>query len=235
MSVVDPSKASSFLYEYTYTPGDSSGATHDDDYLYYFPYEHGTKQFIIQGYKGSFSHNEEGLEYALDFSLDEGEKICAARGGIVSFVEESNVKGGPHPQYARYGNAVHIFHSDGSYATYGHLQKDGALVEVGDTVLAGQVIGLAGSTGYARGPHLHFAVMVPKREKAVTVPVKFLSPVGEEITPQAGRAYYAFHTGKEAFEVVFGEDLTNDSYDGYSKPLPETGNVSFRMKPLTEV
>ena len=51
-----------------------------------------------------------------------------------------------------------IQHADGSRAGYWHLQKDGALVNVGDTVTQGQVIGLSGKTGYAALPHLHFLV-----------------------------------------------------------------------------
>ncbi|HEY6063312.1 MAG TPA: M23 family metallopeptidase, partial [Chitinophagaceae bacterium] len=49
-------------------------------------------------------------------------------------------------------------HADGSRAGYWHLQKDGALVNVGDTVEKGQVIALSGKTGYASMPHLHFLV-----------------------------------------------------------------------------
>ncbi|MEI9909620.1 MAG: M23 family metallopeptidase [Bacteroidota bacterium] len=42
--------------------------------------------------------------------------------------------------------------------SYWHLQKDGALVNVGDTVKTGQAIALSGKTGYAAVPHLHFMV-----------------------------------------------------------------------------
>ncbi|MBL7723438.1 MAG: M23 family metallopeptidase [Chitinophagaceae bacterium] len=51
-----------------------------------------------------------------------------------------------------------IQHPDGSRAGYWHLQHNGALVKVGDTVTKGQVIALSGKTGYAMTPHLHFLV-----------------------------------------------------------------------------
>ena len=51
-----------------------------------------------------------------------------------------------------------IQHEDSSRAGYWHLQKDGVLVEVGDTVQKGQVIAISGKTGYSAIPHLHFLV-----------------------------------------------------------------------------
>ena len=47
----------------------------------------------------------------------------------------------------------------GSVAHYWHLSKDGALVNVGDTIKKGQSIGLSGNTGYSAFPHLHFEVV----------------------------------------------------------------------------
>ena len=37
-------------------------------------------------------------------------------------------------------------------------EKDGAMVNAGDTVKTGQSIGLSGNTGYSAFPHLHFEV-----------------------------------------------------------------------------
>ena len=41
---------------------------------------------------------------------------------------------------------------------YWHLQKDGVLVSVGDTIIKGQWIGYSGNTGYTAFPYLHFQV-----------------------------------------------------------------------------
>lgn len=56
-------------------------------------------------------------------------------------------------------NAVYVQHNDGSVAWYGHL-KNGSLTTktVGDTVAAGEFIGVMGSSGNSTGPHLHFEV-----------------------------------------------------------------------------
>jgi len=127
----------------------------DSSYVYDLPFEAGKKYLMIQGYFSHFSHKERA---ALDFKMKRGTKICAAREGVVVRVKEDGDRGGWNKKYRPYGNNIVIEHADGSRAGYWHLQKDGALVNVGDTVTKGQVIGLSGKTGYAALPHLHFLV-----------------------------------------------------------------------------
>ncbi len=55
-----------------------------------------------------------------------------------------------------YGNYITISHGNGYTTLYGHMSK--RLVKAGDTVKQGQVIGYAGATGIANGPHLHFEI-----------------------------------------------------------------------------
>ncbi len=119
------------------------------------PYERGKTFRIIQGYFSRFSHKERA---ALDFNMKCGTNITAAREGIVVRVKEDGDRGGLNRKYRPYGNNIVIQHPDGTRAGYWHLQKDGALVNVGDTVQKGQVIALSGKTGYAVLPHLHFLV-----------------------------------------------------------------------------
>ena len=52
------------------------------------------------------------------------------------------------------GNFIEILHDDGTVTMYLHLEK--RLVNKGDYVSAGKVIGTVGSTGLSTGPHLHF-------------------------------------------------------------------------------
>jgi murein DD-endopeptidase MepM/ murein hydrolase activator NlpD len=127
----------------------------DSSYIYTLPFENKKKVFLIQAYESKMSHNG---ERALDFKVKKGTKVCAARGGVVIAVREDSDKGGLKDENLSDGNYISIKHIDGSVAQYWHLQKDGATVNVGDTVQKGQWIGLSGNTGYSSFPHLHFEV-----------------------------------------------------------------------------
>jgi murein DD-endopeptidase MepM/ murein hydrolase activator NlpD len=55
-----------------------------------------------------------------------------------------------------YGNVVEVQHAEGFATRYAHLSK--RLVQVGDVVERGGVLGEVGSTGRSTGPHLHYEV-----------------------------------------------------------------------------
>ena len=73
-------------------------------------------------------------------------------------VKEDGDKGGLDRNLRQYGNSIVINHNDNTRAGYWHLQYNGAVVNVGDTVKQGQLIGYSGKTGYSAFPHLHFIV-----------------------------------------------------------------------------
>ncbi len=145
-----------YQYDYDWTVGDRD-SVHDDDYQYRLPYESGKSYRVIQGYGSRFSHT--GLEqFATDFWMPEGTPVHAARDGIVARTEESNSVGCWRDGCGAHANYVVILHSDGTTGEYYHLQQNGALVDVGEHVFAGQKIALSGNTGHTTTPHLHFAV-----------------------------------------------------------------------------
>ena len=82
----------------------------------------------------------------IDIGAPTGTYIVAALGGTVII---SGWQGG-------YGNTIVIDHGGGISTLYGHNSRN--LVNVGDRVDQGQVIGRVGSTGVSTGPHLHFEV-----------------------------------------------------------------------------
>jgi len=148
----------------------------DTSYVYALPYENGKSHLLIQGYFSRFSHKERA---ALDFKMKRGTKILAARDGIVVRVKEDGKKGGLNKKYRPYGNNVIVQHPDSSRAGYWHLQFNGALVNVGDSIKKGQVIALSGKTGYTALPHLHFLVWsFNKNGNWQQVPTRFQTSKG---------------------------------------------------------
>ena len=174
----------------TWTLG-SRDATHDDEYLYLLPYAGGTSYRVIQGFDSRFSHV--GVEqYAVDFKMDIGTPVHAAREGVVARVVESNDKGCWHDGCGQYANFIVVMHDDGTTGEYYHLQLNGALVEVGERVEAGQRIGLSGNTGHTALPHLHFAVYkATRRARFHSVPVTFIAADGVIFKPRRGHRYLA--------------------------------------------
>ncbi|MBK8609542.1 MAG: M23 family metallopeptidase [Chitinophagaceae bacterium] len=129
--------------------------TDDTSFVYHLPYGENSNHLVVQGYFSMYTHKHRA---ALDFKMKKGTKIFAARDGIVLRLKEDGDKGGADAKFRPYGNYVVIQHADSARTGYWHLQYNGVLVNVGDTVKQGQVIGLSGKTGYTYFPHLHFIV-----------------------------------------------------------------------------
>ncbi len=83
-----------------------------------------------------------------DYPAQMGDPILAGAPGRVALAEPLDVR----------GNAVILDHGGGVFTFYCHLSE--ILVQPGDWVAAGEVVGLAGSTGLSTGPHLHWEMRV---------------------------------------------------------------------------
>ena len=129
----------------TQDPSEVEAAEAEMEYLDFsgahFPTIHGT---LLNSPYGIRKHR---LHRGVDLHLHIGDSVVAAYPGKV-VVSKYNRRG--------YGNYVMIEHANGTRTLYGHLQK--RLVEVGDIVEGGQLIGKGGNTGRSSGPHLHFEI-----------------------------------------------------------------------------
>jgi murein DD-endopeptidase MepM/ murein hydrolase activator NlpD len=230
LELKDPSKRRGYSISYSFARGDPSTAEHDDSYRYLFPFEHGTKHRVTQGYEGEFTHFGEN-KFAIDFDLDIGTPVYAARDGLVVEVKEDSRVGGRSARYGDEGNYILVAHEDGSFAHYVHLEPGGSIVEPGDRVEAGEHIGYSGNTGRSAGPHLHFDVRVPLPDGTMqSIPTVFRSHTGEAVTPRQGRYYYASHPDGAPFEAVFGRELRHDDFADHSKQVPVSREISFRTE-----
>ena len=157
-------------YSFKLSYGASSLKKYDTLYNYNLPFPKGKRYRVLQGQNGSFTHKGPNSRYAIDFKMNVGQEICAIRAGMVVNVKSKFNEGGSSKKYLKKANLILIFHSDGTFAQYGHLKKDGVLVKIGDTVKKGQIIGYSGNTGMSTEPHLHFAVYKPTKSGLVSIP-----------------------------------------------------------------
>lgn len=129
----------------TQDPSEVEAAEAEMEYLDFsgahFPTLHGT---LLNSPYGIRKHR---LHRGVDLHLHIGDSVVAAYPGKV-VVSKYNRRG--------YGNYIMVEHANGTRTLYGHLQK--RLVEVGDIVEGGQLIGKGGNTGRSSGPHLHFEI-----------------------------------------------------------------------------
>jgi murein DD-endopeptidase MepM/ murein hydrolase activator NlpD len=110
-----------------------------DDYLE-FSSQYGARR----SYNGGpYNRYHEGL----DFSAYGGTPVYAPAAGTVAFAKELVARGG----------AVLLDHGLGIYSGFYHLSE--VLVEPGEAVAEGQLLGRVGSTGLSTGNHLHWDLL----------------------------------------------------------------------------
>lgn len=88
----------------------------------------------------------------MDFSGGEDRPITAPAPGVVVMAEPLTVR----------GNATIVDHGWGVYSGFWH--QSSMLVEVGQSVETGQILGYNGATGRVTGPHLHWELYVGGRQ-----------------------------------------------------------------------
>lgn len=113
----------------------------------------------------SYGYSRQTVGYSIahkgtDFRAGIGTKVYAMNRGIVRIARFGRA----------YGNTIEIDHGLGLSTIYLHLSK--LLVNEGELVQKGQLIGLSGDTGYAEAPHLHTSVWI---NNVSVDPIKFMS------------------------------------------------------------
>jgi murein DD-endopeptidase MepM/ murein hydrolase activator NlpD len=100
------------------------------------------------GQQRIYNNVPRSIHSGVDIAVPRGHPIKAANSGLVVLASDLYFS----------GKTVIIDHGLGLFSSYSHLSK--LLAKRGERVNKGQVIGLAGSTGLATGPHLHWAVKI---------------------------------------------------------------------------
>ena len=121
----------------------------------------GSYAWPLQGIITSkYGYRSSGFHHGLDIAAAIGTNIAAIKGGKVTQVGWFS---------AIYGNTITIDHGNKEESFYAHLSK--ILVEEGQIVSQGQIIGKVGETGNATGPHLHLQINLDGK---TVDPIKYL-------------------------------------------------------------
>ncbi len=121
-----------------------------DSFLFKTPFQSPLNSHItsVYGTKRVYNKRKKGQHLGTDFRAAIGDKVPATNAGKVVFSGDLFYTGG----------TVIIDHGLDIFSVYGHLSKP--LVEAGQMVKRGDIIGLSGNSGRTSGPHLHWGVKV---------------------------------------------------------------------------
>ncbi|AXG81382.1 M23 family metallopeptidase [Streptomyces paludis] len=121
---------------------------------------------IGTSYRASGGSWSSGYHTGVDFLASAGSTVRAVGTGTVVAAGWGG----------SYGNQVVVQHSDGKYSQYAHLSA--LSVSAGQSVNAGQQIGVSGATGNVTGPHLHFEIRTGPDYGSDIDPVAYLRSQG---------------------------------------------------------
>ena len=137
------------------------------------------------------------MHTGVDIDCRHGQTVGASMGGVVYWAAR---RGG-------YGNLVVVDHGRGVTTFYAHLSA--IHVVAGQRVVAGQTLGLVGSTGRSTGPHLHYEV------RARGCPVNPTSTLAID-----GNRIYADGKLVDGPAIEGGDEVVATMAKNNSKPAP---------------
>lgn len=114
----------------------------------------GEVRMPLSGFKLGRGLGDSGYHQGVDLLASCGTPLFAAAAGVVRVSQES---------FGGYGVAVtidHVISGQRVSTLYGHMTYGSRVVQSGQTVEAGQLIGVVGSTGSSTACHLHFEVHI---------------------------------------------------------------------------
>ena len=107
---------------------------------------------------------KERAHSGFDITADIGTEVHAIFDGEVLLAEfDGTTTEGFDAFNDGYGNKVEILNTDGRRVVYGHLRE--SFVKPGEKVSKGDIIGITGSSGGSRVPHLHLEIRKSNTEE----------------------------------------------------------------------
>jgi hypothetical protein len=177
ISAIDPQAATQFNYSSKHQKGCMRPAV-NTDFTYLLPISPGKS---AQSYEmspdrlpdttsraasksGPDQHKDSVSWYVLRLKMSAGDTIYAARKGVITEIQDQSGANDAGQLSVSTENFIEIVQADCSFARYGILKKNGALVRPGQSVKTGQPIGLVGGDSFGRGSDLRFSVYYYQEE-----------------------------------------------------------------------
>ncbi len=178
----------------------------------------------VRSYDLADGYNHQGIDiftwpYSWCMMDDNQVEVIAAAAGTIIYKDDGNFDRncgfGNDP-----ANAIIVQHADGSRAWYWHM-KNGSVTSknVGNTVAAGEYLGVVASSGSSTGPHLHFEVDLGSPSFALIDP--YAGPCNSLNTSSWWLSQKPYR------EPTINTIMTHDAEPIFNAcPQPETKNIS---------
>ena len=168
----------------------------------------------------------------VDIAAAEGTPVLAPMDGVVNdvFTTEETVAWRKNVA-AIFGNATFLRHNDSDgnligYTLYAHLYAAPS-VRRSESLKAGDLLGVIGSTGQSTGPHLHWGCTVAanpyfSRSKGLNDAFKFLDD-GNEDSVSVNQAEFDERQNKANDLIDAGQSILNDLVDDLQGKVEDMG------------
>lgn len=126
---------------------------------YHYVYEDQRYAYDLLILKNGKSYSDDPKKNENYYAYDK-EILAPADGVVIKVIDgiEDNVPGEMNPELPE-GNCITIEHQNNEYSMLAHLKNHSILVQEGERVQKGQVLGTCGNSGNSSETHLHFQVM----------------------------------------------------------------------------
>ena len=181
--------STSFNYSISYRRG-CYNTKPEADFAYLLPIkpEATTQAFELSNIGETYAKESAPKDwYALGFKTKDGDTIYASRRGIVgNIVSDQKEPSGEGISFARNINFIEMEQDDCTFAKYELFKENGIFVKLGETVQAGQALGIVGGKNFNAGSHLRLSVYyayveavkkegkeIDKKHYSAYVPIQF--------------------------------------------------------------
>jgi hypothetical protein len=154
---------------FRYNSGFQKGCMHPEvnrDFPYLMPIRPGMNAQVYEMSPDNKSPDSAAW-YVLRLKMKPGDTIYAARKGVVNEIQDQNGANDAGQNSIGTENFIEIAQADCSFARYGVLKKNSALVKPGQQVKTGQPIGLVGGDLFGRGSDIKFSVYYYQEEAGI--------------------------------------------------------------------